>query len=164
MTTPASRWRELTLIEKLLHETAEGRLALIKEVLFGEPIDGISDDAYYNLMGVEHDLKAKDVDAADLNTVQSVLGQLEAVRRIINAPSAASSSETEHNEIVEKCAKVCDDVAKLQSEMASDAGRDDDLGMERYRKARAWDASILAVTIRNLKVTTGGERAGGISG
>jgi hypothetical protein len=45
--------------------------------------------------------------------------------------------------VIEECARVCDEIARLQSEMA-------DGEMEQYRKARAWDASVCAAKIRSI--------------
>lgn len=53
-------------------------------------------------------------------------------------------SESGRNAIIEECAVVCDETARLQSEMAEGE-------MTQYRKARAWDASICAAKIRALK-------------
>ena len=53
------------------------------------------------------------------------------------------------NMTIEEAAKVCDETAQLQSEMAMAEHTDEN--MERYRKARAWDATVCAAKIRALK-------------
>jgi hypothetical protein len=60
------------------------------------------------------------------------------------------------NEAIEAAAQICDDQAKKQAQMA-------DGDMERYRKARAWDAHYLAARIRELKIecSTAAEEQGG---
>lgn len=65
------------------------KLRLIKEALFpdfkrsdaGYMIDSCADT---NLMGVLIDMREGDIDHADINTVERVIGQIEKARNILN--------------------------------------------------------------------------------
>ena len=67
---------------------------------------------------------------------------------VAKAAWQAAQSAT-RDTIIEECAKVCDETAQFQSEMALNTNTEE--SMVTYRKARAWDASVCAAKIRALK-------------
>ena len=72
-------------------------------------------------------------------------GSAEAAVRIEQLAPVSATRDT----IIEECAKVCDETAQFQSEMALNTNTEE--SMVTYRKARAWDASVCAAKIRALK-------------
>jgi len=83
----------------------------------------------------------------ELAEVQSVAKEVSAfaLRRDATATVQSATRDT----IIEECAKVCDETAQFQSEMALNTNTEE--SMVTYRKARAWDASVCAAKIRALK-------------
>lgn len=73
--------------------TPISRLERLKAALFPEPVNGVSDDAYYNLMGVEYAIKDHDVGAVDLRTVQRVMGQLAEAKKILDEAAPSETAE-----------------------------------------------------------------------
>jgi hypothetical protein len=61
-----------------------------------EPVNGISEDAYYNLMDVLSDWEAKKLDEVDIRTIKRVLDQLNRARNVLarKADSCGGSNAT----------------------------------------------------------------------
>lgn len=93
----------------------------IKDVLFPQEVDGITDDAYYNLSGVEYAIKDQDVGKVDLKTVQRVMGQLQKARLILNAP--VSEIETPSKVVPEEIVQQIHFMGR-QAQMLAEEGND----------------------------------------
>jgi hypothetical protein len=63
--------------------TGDSRADEAQRILFPEPVNGISEDAYYNLMGVLYDWEAKKLDEVDIRTIKRVLDQLNRASNVL---------------------------------------------------------------------------------
>lgn len=70
----------------------------VREALFPEPVNGISDDAYYNLLGVLQDIERGEWHQADLDAIRRVLTQLERARSLLSASAEAPGREATNTE------------------------------------------------------------------
>ena len=71
------------IVADMRHKSAEGEVRKLRKALFPAPIEGVSNDAYDNLLGVLCDLEHGQINDVDLEPIRRVLSRLSEARRVL---------------------------------------------------------------------------------